>query len=116
MDYILTDYTLEEMLSAFSEEAEIEYENAKIDRLPEAQIEPLRVRFLACKSRETIAQLLLHDLQHEAHSKQDSEIVISQDSMSKPRYTLDSVAYWAAIRYGIDIPEWSSDHSQLCRC
>ena len=71
MDCILTDFTLAKMLSAFSEEAEVGYQNAKIDRPPEAQIEPLRVRYLACKSRETTAQLLLHDLQYDAHSKQD---------------------------------------------
>ena len=60
MDCILTDFTLEKMLSAFSEETEVGYQNDRIDRPPEAQIEPLRVRYLAYKSRETTAQLLLH--------------------------------------------------------
>jgi len=111
MDYIPAKFTLEEMLSAFSEEAEVEYDNAKIDKLPESQIESLRVRFLACTARETTAHLLLHDLLFDAHNNQDSEIVISQEGTSKPRYTLDSVAYWAAFKYGIGIPEWATENT-----
>ena len=44
MDYIPEGFTLEDMLSAFREEAEVEHENAQIDRLPGNRIESLKVR------------------------------------------------------------------------
>lgn len=37
MDYIPSDFTLDDMLDAFSEEAEVAYENARIDRLAGSQ-------------------------------------------------------------------------------
>jgi len=106
MDYIPEGFTLEDMLSAFREEAEVEHENAQIDCLPGAQIESLKVRLDACEARRSLAILLLEDLRKEA-SIQDSAIVLSPDSSSIPRYTLDSVADWVTFKYGIGIPEWS---------
>ena len=111
MDYIPEGFTLEEMLSAFSEEAEVEYENAKIDRLPGTQIESLKVRMKACEARHSLAKILLNALQDEAHNTQESMIVLSQDCSSKARYTLASVADWASYKYGIGIPEWWSTDS-----
>ena len=107
MDYIPEGFTLDEMLAAFSEEAQVEYENAQIDRLPADQIEALRVRVEATKSRLSLALLLLEDLREEARNTQGTTIALSQDSSSKPRYTLESVSEWAAFKYGIGIPEWS---------
>lgn len=106
MDYIPSGFTLEDMLSAFREEAEVEHYNAKIDHLPGAQIESLKVRLEACEARRSLAKLLLEDLREEAHNTQESAIVLSQDSTSKPRYTLESVSDWATFKYGIGIPEW----------
>lgn len=108
MDYIPEGFTLEDMLSAFREEAEVEHENAQIDRLPGAQIDSLKIHLEACEARRSLAMLLLEDLRKEA-SIQDSAIVLSPDSSSIPRYTLDSVADWVAFKYGIGIPEWSPD-------
>jgi hypothetical protein len=109
MDYIPEGFTLEEMLAAFCEEAEVEYENAQIDSLPADQIEALRVRVDATKARLSLALLLLEDLREGSRNTQGTTIVLSQDSSSKPRYTLESVSEWAAFKYGIGIPEWSSD-------
>ena len=109
MDYIPEGFTLEDMLSAFQEEAEVEFENAKIDRLPGPQIEVLKVRMEACEARRSLAQLLLEALLDEANKTQESMAVRSPDNSSKPRYTLESVADWASYKYGIGIPEWSSD-------
>jgi hypothetical protein len=111
MDYIPEGFTLEEMLSAFSEEAEVEYDNAKIDRLPSERIEALKVRMEACKARWSLAQILLKALLNEARNIQESMVVRSPDSSSKPRYTLASVADWASYKYGIGIPEWWSTDS-----
>ena len=68
MDYIPSGFTLEDMLSAFKEEAEVEHHNAKIDRLPDAQIESLEVRMEACEARRSLAKLLLEDLQNEVRN------------------------------------------------
>jgi hypothetical protein len=92
MDYIPEGFTLEDMLSAFQEEAEAEYDNAKSDRPPSPKIQALKVRMEACEARRSLAQLLLEALHDEAHSTQESMIVCSPDSSSKPRYTLESVA------------------------
>jgi hypothetical protein len=108
MDYIPEGFTLEDMLSAFREEADVEHYNAKIDHLPDTQIESLKVRLDACEARESLALLLLKDFQDTARNSDDPAIVPSQDSSSKPRYTLDSVSDWATFKYGIGIPEWSS--------
>jgi hypothetical protein len=109
MDYIPEGFTLEEMLSAFKEEAEVEHYNAGIDRLPEEQIESLKVRLDACEARLSLAHLLLSDLREEVQKAQGSAIVRANDSSSKPRYTLESIADWVSYKYGIGIPEWSSD-------
>jgi hypothetical protein len=111
MDYIPEGFTLEDMLSAFQEEAEVEYDNAKIDRLPGPQIEVLKVRMEACEARRSLAQLLLEALLDEARNTNESMIIPSPDSSSKPRYTLESVADWASYKYGIGIPEWWSTDS-----
>jgi hypothetical protein len=111
MDYIPEGFTLDNMLSAFQEEAEVEYDNAKIDRLPGPQIEVLKVRMEACEARRSLAQLLLEAFHDDTHSTQESMIVRSPDSSSKPRYTLESVADWVSYKYGIGIPEWWSTDS-----
>jgi len=51
MDYIPAGFTLLTIIEAFQEEAEVEYENAGIDRLPEDQITPLKIRMDSCRAR-----------------------------------------------------------------
>lgn len=107
MDYIPEGLTLEDMLAAFQEEAEVNYENAKTDRLNEEAVESMELRATACNARVSLAYLLLKDLAEQAVRGQGTTIVVSKDRSSKTRYTLESVSDWASDRYGISIPEWS---------
>lgn len=111
MDYIPTGFTLLEMTDAFREEAEVEYENAKIDNLPENKIAPLRVRMESCSARHSLAQQFLESLRHEAKYPEGSMVIVADDSSSQVRLTLESVSEWAADRYGIGIPECSAKAS-----
>jgi hypothetical protein len=108
MDYIPTGFTLLDMTAAFQEEAEVEYENAIIDRLHEDIIATLKIRMDSCKARHELAQLLLDSLQYEVKNPEGSMIFLAADSTSQQRLTLESVSDWAADRYGIGIPEWST--------
>jgi hypothetical protein len=103
MDYIPTDFTLLEMLEAFSKEAEAEYENAFIDQLPVDQIKALKTRADSCNSRYNLAFLLLESLQYEIGHPENSLIVLAEESSSKRRLTFESLSDWAADKYGIGI-------------
>jgi hypothetical protein len=109
MDYIPTGFALHDMTAAFLEEAEVDYEDAKIERLPEHQVVALRLRMDACRARHFLTQMLLESLQHEVKNPKESLIKLSGDSSSICRLKLESVAEWASDRYGIEIPEWKPD-------
>ena len=109
LDYIPTGFTLLDMMAAFQEEAEIEYENAKLDRLPEVKLVTLKLRVEACMARHKLAKCLLDHLNQELVNPDDSLLVRSSDTSSIPRLELESVADWASDKYGIGIPDWS-DH------
>jgi hypothetical protein len=96
MDYIPEGFTLLDMLEAFAEEAEVDYENASSDWT-------LKTRMESCISRYNLAELLLESLQHEVDHPENSMIVLADVSSSKQRLTFESVADWAADRYGIGI-------------
>jgi len=110
-DYIPTGCTLPEMTAAFLEEAEVDYENARIDGLPETEIKSLQIRMESCKARHLLTILLLESLQEEIKKEQDSMIVLAGDASSQCRITLESIADWASDRYGIGIPEWTPEKS-----
>ncbi len=103
MDYIPAGFTLLEMLAAFQEEAEVECENALIDRPPEEQIKEKKIRMHACQERYALAERLLESLQHEVDHREGSMIVLADESFGKQRLTFESVSDWAADRYGIGI-------------
>ena len=109
MDYIPAGLTLLEMIAAFQEEAEVDYENACIDRMPENQMTSLKIRMDSCKARNTLAHLLLESLQYEVDNPKNSIIVLSEDSSSHQRLTLGSVSDWASYKYGIGISRWTHD-------
>jgi hypothetical protein len=98
MDYIPAGLTLLEMLEAFLEEAEVEYQNARSDWT-------LKTRMESCISRYNLAELLLESLQHEADHPEDSMIVLAEEDSDEQRVTFDSVSYWAAYKYGIGITD-----------
>ena len=96
MDYIPEGFTLLEMLEAFSEEAEVEYENDPTNLM-------LKTRKDSCNSRYILAERLLESLQYEVDHPEDSLIVLADETSSKQRLTFESVADWAAEKYGIGI-------------
>jgi hypothetical protein len=100
MDYIPAGLTLLEMLEAFLEEAEVEYENAL---MPGDQI--LKTRMESCISRYNLAELLLENLQYEVNNSENSMIVLAEESSSKQRLTFESVSDWAVDKYGIGISD-----------
>lgn len=103
MDYIPAGFTLLEMIWAFQNEAEVDYENACIDGLPEDQLAPLKMRLDSCNARLTLAELLLESLQYEVKNPKNSMIVFAKDSSSHQRLTRMSVWEWAADKYGIGL-------------
>lgn len=109
MDYIPAGLTLLEMMAAFQEEAEVDYENARIDRLPEDQVASLKFRMDSCQARSELAQHLLKSLQYEVNNQEGSMIVLSNDSSSQQRLTLESVSDWASDKYGIGSSRWTHD-------
>jgi hypothetical protein len=109
MDYIPAGFTLLEMVAAFQEEAEVEYENACIDRLPEDQLTSLRFRMDSCRARHNLAQLLLESLQYEVKHPENSMLAFAEDASSHQRLTRNSVWEWAADRFGIGISMRSKD-------
>ena len=106
MDYIPEGFTLLEMLDAFAEEAEVEYENARSDWT-------LKTRMESCISRYNLAELLLESLQHEADHPEDSMIVLAEEDSDEQRVTFDSVSYWAAYKYGIGITDSTTVDDKL---
>jgi len=113
MDYIPAGFTLTEMTAAFQEEAEVEYEKARLKRLPEEQIAPLKIRMVACCSRHALTHLLLESLQCEVKNPEGSIIVLAADSSGQQRVTLESVSDWAADKYGIGVKEWAHDSATV---
>jgi hypothetical protein len=115
-DAIFDGLSLIDQLSAHTEEAEVKYENAKSERLPEEKIESLERALKVCKARQALACYLLDDINSEFWSREDSILVRSKDTTSRTRYTLDSIALWASIKHGIIIREWLfTENEQLTK-
>lgn len=113
MNYIPEGFTLDEMLLAFQEGAEIEYENGRLEGLPQEQIESLKLRLDASTSRYDLYVSLKEDLENAVNNPEQSEITILPDSAGVIRLTPDSVFYWSAIKYGIGITECTPDKDAL---
>ena len=107
MPYIPTGFTLLDMTAAYVEEAQVAYDNARVDRLPSDQLETLIFRLDACEARHSLAQAIMEDLKQGIDNHKDSGIIIGEDSYIQPRLTLESVSNWAFDKYGIGISEES---------
>ena len=112
-DYIPTGFSLLDMTEAFQEEAEVEYENAKLDRLPEGELDAFMCRVEACKARQKLAKSLLEHIKQELNNPDDSLLVLSSDSSSMQRLELESLADWASEKYGIGIPDWLDHDAKI---
>jgi hypothetical protein len=105
LGYIPTGFSLLEMLSAFQEEAEVEYHNAQLEILPVDQLEILRIRVDVCTARHTFARLLIHHLSEEIGNQESTIAVVTNNSSMEPLLSLSSVSDWASELYGIDIQD-----------
>lgn len=106
MDYIPEGLTATDMTAAFLEEAEVEFESAKIDKLPNDEIQKLEDRFDACDARHALALLLKEDLQWQVANPEASQIKTKVSNLSEePRLDLESLKDWAYEKYGICIPD-----------
>lgn len=103
MDYIPAGFTLLEMLEAFQEEAEVEYNNCRLNAFSGEQIRAMEIRMHVCQVRALLAADLLESLQHEVDHRDGSMIDFAAESFGKQRLTFESVSDWAADKYGIGI-------------
>jgi hypothetical protein len=103
MDYIPDGLTVLDMTSAFLEEAEVEYENAVIDRLPKEQLSIYKTRLEICTLRHELAETVLDALKLEVKSIDCSMLKLADLKSPVTRLTLDSVSEWAYDRYGFGI-------------
>ena len=106
MDYIPTGFSLIEMTEAFLEEAEVDYHNAKVDRVPPEDLKIFALRVDVCHSRRLLAISLLDHIKQELANPKTSTLIISPENTSSTRLELKSVANWSAEKYGISIPDW----------
>jgi hypothetical protein len=77
LDYIPTGFTLDEMTSAFLEEAEVEYHNACLDRSAAGQLDALKDRVDVCRARHYLGQKLHDALIQELKKTIDSPIELA---------------------------------------
>jgi len=107
LDYIPEGFSLEAMLRAFLEEAEVDLENAKNGFSPNIDRSALQIRLTGCQERLAFAKILSEDISYCAENKIVSEdggqLVSSKDSNGRLQIDTSSLVYWAASRYGIGI-------------
>jgi hypothetical protein len=106
MDYIPTGFSLLDMAEAFLEEAEVDYHNAKVDRVPPEDLKICALRVNVCTSRHLLAVSLLDHLKQELANPKTSSLIISPETTSSTRLELKSIADWSEEKYGISIPDW----------
>jgi hypothetical protein len=114
-DAIPDGLSLIEELSQFTEQAELEYEKAKIDGLPEEKIESLETALEICRARQALSCYLLQAIQNEQCSDEESILVRSKEMTSRTRYTTDSITRWAVLKHGIVIREWFDQFPALTK-
>lgn len=102
MDNIPAGYSLLEILSYLEEEGEVEYENAIIDALPEAEIKKLQLRYEYRANRYATAKYLFKQMDIDLEA---NEILKkSEEHLSGARrLTLDSLIEWASTKHDIFI-------------
>jgi len=93
------------MLSAFHEEAEVEYENHSGSQETK-EYQKLEISLAIARARWALAQELNFALELELKDRK-SELVIASEAVSEVRLCPEKVSFWASMRYGISIPEWA---------
>lgn len=102
VDYIPDGFSLLEMTSAFLEEAQVDYENAALDRVAGNAKSLLALRASICEARRQLAQQLLESLQLELESEDCSVVQIGKEET--PHFDMLSVSDWAFYKFGIGTP------------
>lgn len=103
LDYIPEGFDSIGMTSAYLEIAEIDYENAVVERVPSEKLEQLKARLDACRNRHQLASAIIEALNYEIVNAQDPIVVIESDSAGDIRLTIESIAEWAFEKMGISI-------------
>lgn len=104
MDYIPDGLSVTDLTEAFLEVAEVEYENARIDHLPEEEIERLKNKVDVCSIRHTLALSMQDELKWEVDRQDVSRItMISGHDQTEMNLEFESLSDWAFDRYGICI-------------
>ena len=106
IDYIPEGFSLLEMTAAFLEDAEIDYENARMDHLPDDQKSELAIRANVCENRHLLAQQLLEALALELARPKNSIIVIPCKSSTVQHFSMASITAWTFDKFGIGMPSW----------
>lgn len=104
LDYIPDGLTVLDMTEAFLEVAEVDYENAKIERLSEDEISRLKDRFDICAMRHSLAEILHNELRWEIEHEKDSQItIICNRTTGEIKLEFESFSDWVYGRYGVAI-------------
>lgn len=103
LDYIPERFTLLEMIDAFTEVAEVDLENARIEHKVAEEIRQLESRRDVCISRHNLCTSLIDSLADEAQMHQESPIKITFDESGAPLFEFSSLQDWASEQHGIDI-------------
>ena len=103
LGFIPEGYALLDITEAFRDVAETELENARVDRASGDVVERLRVHFDVCNARDCLAASLLEQLKQES-ANPDSELDFDHESYAQPCVSLPSLATWASLNYGVELP------------
>jgi len=104
VDYLHEGTTLREMLEAYSDDAETDCENARIDHLSDDQKSRLAIRADICKLRCMVAERLLSGLAYEMDNEDSYAIKIPSKAGTEQLLDWESVSNWAYYEFGIGLP------------
>jgi hypothetical protein len=104
VDYLHDGTTLREMLEAYSDDADNDCEDARIDDLTDDQKSRLNNRADICKLRCTLAERLLLGLDLEMDKENSYVIKIPKKKGIEQLFDLESVNNWAFYEFGIGLP------------
>ena len=105
LDYIPEGFSVLDMTSAFREEAEVEYENARSDGLPVDELRTLKLRLDTCSARHKLAQALLASIRDEFSLRAEND----DPSGGTPMVEFRAVQDWARDRFDIAISTTSPE-------
>jgi len=100
-DYILDGVNLLETVSIITQDAKNEYELAIESKLSPDKLKPYKLRLRICRARLEQAESLFELFEEELY--QPKELVRISGGNEEPKFTLDSIDYWAAINLGIEV-------------